>query len=133
MATAALDSVPILWRRALWMRLAALSGCASVLIWLYANMAVRDSGVELALKLGAQMQFMHGMATFACATFMNIGARRARFAPALFLGGVLLFCGPVYAVALGADEALRWIEVPGLIALVTGWLILAWSAADIDR
>jgi uncharacterized membrane protein YgdD (TMEM256/DUF423 family) len=133
MATAALQSAPSWWRRPLWMRLAAFSGCASVLIWLYANMAVRDSGVELALKLGAQMQFMHGMATFACATFMNIGARGARHAPAFFLGGALLFCGPVYAVALGAPPGLSWIEAPGLAALVTGWLILAWSAGDIDR
>ena len=30
---------------------------------------------------------LHGMATFACATFMNVGARGARHAPALFLSG----------------------------------------------
>lgn len=133
MATAALRSPAIFWRRPLWMRLAALSGCASVLIWLYAHMAVRDSAVQLALKLGAQIQFMHGMATFACATFMNIGARGARHAPAFFLSGALLFSGAVYAVALGAHAGFKWIEIPGLVALVTGWLILAWSADDIDR
>jgi uncharacterized membrane protein YgdD (TMEM256/DUF423 family) len=76
---------------------------------------------------------MHGMATFACATFMNIGAHKARYAPAFFLGGILLFSGPVYAVACGMPAVIGMIEPVGIGALVSGWLILAWSAGTIDR
>jgi uncharacterized membrane protein YgdD (TMEM256/DUF423 family) len=121
-----------LWRRALWMRLGALSGAMSVLIWLAANLAPLDPEQAAALRIGAQVQFMHGMATFACATFMNIGAHKARFAPAFFLGGILCFSGPVYAVACGASSRIAMIEPAGIVALVTGWLILAWSAGAID-
>ncbi len=122
-----------LWRRALWMRLAALSGALSVLIWLFANLAPLSPDRAASLRLGAQVQFMHGMATFACATFMNIGAYGARFAPAFFLGGILLFSVPLYAVASGAPGVIEIVEPAGIAALVAGWLILAWSARDIDR
>jgi uncharacterized membrane protein YgdD (TMEM256/DUF423 family) len=122
-----------LWRRSLWMRLGALSGAMAVLIWLAANLAVMDAERAAALRIGAQVQFMHGMATFACATFMNIGAHKARYAPAFFLGGILLFSGPVYAVACGMPAAIGMIEPVGVVALVMGWLILAWSAGTIDR
>jgi uncharacterized membrane protein YgdD (TMEM256/DUF423 family) len=122
-----------IWRRSLWMQLGALSGAMAVLIWLAANLAVMDAERAAALRIGAQVQFMHGMATFACATFMNIGAHKARYAPAFFLGGILLFSGPVYAVAWGMPVAVGMIEPVGVVALVMGWLILAWSAGTIDR
>jgi len=115
------------------MRLAALSGAMSVLIWLFANLATLDPGRAASLRLGAQVQFMHGMATFACATFMNIGAYGARYAPAFFLGGILLFSVPVYVVACGALPGIALVEPVGMIALGVGWLILAWSAGTIDR
>lgn len=120
------------WTRALWMRLAALSVGMSVAIWLYANFRAQGGTAE-ALRLGAQIQFMHGMATFACATFINIGAHRAGHAPAFFLAGALLLCGPLYAVALGAAAGLAMLEPLGIAALLAGWLILAWSAGTIDR
>lgn len=121
------------WRRALWMRLGALSGAMSLLILLYGSLASLEPGRAAALRLGAQIQFMHGMATFACATFMNIGAHAARVAPAFFLGGILLFSGPVYAVAYSAANEVAMLEPVGIAALVAGWLVLAWSAGTIDR
>ena len=76
---------------------------------------------------------MHGMATLACATFMNIGARGARLAPAFFLSGVLLYCIPTYAEALGYLGWLALIKPAGLGAFTTGWVIMTWSARDIDK
>jgi uncharacterized membrane protein YgdD (TMEM256/DUF423 family) len=131
-AEPAIVMTPI-WRRALWMRLGALSGVMSVLIWLTANMAALDPGHADMLRLGAQIQFMHGMATLSCATFMNVGARWARLAPAFFLGGVLLFSFPLYLVVLGMPVAITKLVPIGIAALAAGWLILAWSAKDIDR
>jgi len=128
-----MGSVTTTWRRSTWMRLGALSGAMSVLVWLVANLAPLDPDLAASLRLGAQIQFMHGMATFACATFMNIGAHAARYAPACFLGGILGFSFPVYAVALGMPAGVAMIEPAGIAALVAGWLILAWSAGTIDR
>jgi uncharacterized membrane protein YgdD (TMEM256/DUF423 family) len=122
----------LMWRRALWMRLGALSGAISVMIWFFANLVPLDPADAAALRLGAQVQFMHGMATFACATFMNIGARGARHAPAFFLSGILLFSGSLYAIACGAPAGLGILVRAGMVALIAGWLILAWSARDID-
>lgn len=85
------------------------------------------------MRLGAQVQFMHSMATLACATFMNIGASGARLAPAFFLGGILLYCFPIYAEAIGILDSAALITPFGLSAFITGWLILAWSAKDIDK
>src|SRR6185295_2281075 len=95
-----------IWRRRTWMRLAALGGLVAVGVGAFAAHGVADPRAEALLRTGATYGFMHTMATFACATFMQIGAKRARFAPAFFLSGVVLFSGSLYAMALGAP---RWL------------------------
>jgi len=75
---------------------------------------------------------MPTMATFACATFMNIGARRARLAPPFFLGGVVLFSGSLYAMALGAPRWLGMVTPVGGLMFLAGWAILVVAARGID-
>ena len=118
------------WRRATWMRLASLTGLTAVLIWTYAFVAVLDPALAANLRLGATVQFMHSMATFSCATFMNIGARDARHAPAAFLPGILLFSGACYVAGKAAPSVM--LSGAGMALLAIGWLILAWSARTID-
>src|SRR3546814_17110012 len=77
------------------MRGAAVSGCLAMIIWIWGNL----SGNELEtryFRLAAQIQFIHSMTCFGCATFMNLGARTARFAPGSFLIGAFLLCGSLY-------------------------------------
>ncbi|MDB5433469.1 MAG: hypothetical protein JWP35_4585 [Caulobacter sp.] len=116
-----------------WMMLGAISGLLSVAIGAFATHGVHDPKAAELLKTGAAYQFMHSMATFACATFMQIGARRARFAPAFFLPGIVLFSGSLYALALGAP---RWIgiltPIGGLLFLL-GWAVLIWASRMIDQ
>jgi uncharacterized membrane protein YgdD (TMEM256/DUF423 family) len=88
-------------------------------------------GQEL-LRTGATYNFTHCMATLACATFMQVGARRARFAPAFFLSGVVLFSGSLYAMAFGAPRWLGAITPLGGVLFLTGWGILAWAARGVD-
>jgi len=118
------------WRRATWMRLASFTGLIAVLIWTYAYVAQIDPVLAANLRLGATVQFMHSMATFSCATFMNIGARDARHAPAAFLPGILLFSGANYAAGTASPSPL--ICGAGMALLAIGWLTLAWSARTID-
>ena len=118
------------WKRATWMRLASFSGLIAVLAWIYANVAPIGPALAANLRLGATVQFMHSMATFSCATFMNIGARDARHAPAAFLPGIVLFSGAYYLAGGGEPHPL--IRAAGLTLLALGWLILAWSARTID-
>lgn len=122
-----------LWKRALWMQLGALNGLVALLLLLATDSSLLSAGHAASIRLGAQIHFMHSMATLSCATFMNIGARDARNAPAFFLSGILLFCLPIYTQAIGAPDWVVLIKPLGLGAFVTGWLIMAWSAREIDR
>ncbi|MDP1738562.1 MAG: DUF423 domain-containing protein [Caulobacter sp.] len=115
------------------MTLAAVSGFVAVAVGAFAAHGVSDPRAADWLRTGATYQFMHTMATFACATFMNIGARRARLAPAFFLGGTVLFSGSLYAMALGAPRWLGAVTPLGGLAFLTGWAILAWAARDVDQ
>ncbi|WP_309605270.1 DUF423 domain-containing protein [Phenylobacterium sp.] len=121
-----------LWTRRSWMTLAALGGFLAVAIGAFAAHGVTDPKAAEWLKTGSMYGFMHAMATFACATFMQIGARRARFAPAFFLSGVLLFSGSLYAMALGAPRWLGAVTPIGGLCFLVGWAILAWAARGVD-
>ena len=120
------------WKRRTWMTLAALGGFVSVAVGAFAAHGVKDPRAAELLKTGAQYGFMHTMATFACATFMQVGARRARFAPAFFLSGVALFSGSLYALALGADRWVGLITPFGGVLFLIGWGVLACSASGVD-
>lgn len=115
------------------MTLAAVSGFIAVAVGAFAAHGVTDPVAKDWLKTGASYQFMHAMATFACATFMQIGAKRARFAPAFFLSGTVLFSGSLYAMALGAPHWLGAVTPLGGLCFLTGWAILAWAARTVDQ
>ena len=120
------------WTRRNWMTLAALSGMAAVAVGAFAAHGVSDPRAKELLKTGATYEFMHAMATFASAVFMQIGARRARFAPAMFLGGTLLFSGSLYALAFGAPSWIGAITPIGGLLFLAGWATLAWAARGVD-
>jgi len=114
------------------MTLAAISGFVSVAAGAFAAHGLTDRASEV-MRTGATYEFMHAMATFACATFMQVGARRARFAPAFFLAGTVLFSGSLYALALGAPRWTGIVTPFGGLALLTGWAVLAWAARGVDQ
>ena len=121
------------WSRRTWMTLGAIGGFTAVAVGAFAAHGVTDPTAKGWLQTGAQYGFMHTMATFACATFMNIGARRARFAPGFFLPGVVLFSGSLYAMALGGPRWLGAVTPIGGLLFLIGWATLAWAALDVDR
>ena len=120
------------WTRRNWMTLAAINGFLAVAVGAFAAHAVADPQAKELLKTGSSYGFMHTMATLACATFIQVGARRSRFAPAFFLGGVVLFSGSLYALALGAPRWIGAITPIGGLAFLTGWAVLAWAARGVD-
>lgn len=120
------------WTRRNWMTLAAAGGFVAVAVGAFAAHGVSDPKAQEWLRTGAMYGFMHTMATFACATLMQVGARRARFAPALFLSGVVLFSGSLYAMALGAPRWLGMVTPIGGLLFLAGWAVLAWAARGVD-
>ncbi len=123
----------MIWNRRTWMTLGAISGFMAVAIGAFAAHGIADPQAKDWLKTGASYQFMHTMATLACATFMNVGARQARFAPAFFLTGIVLFSGSLYAMALGAPRWLGAVTPVGGLLFLAGWAVMAWSARRVDQ
>jgi uncharacterized membrane protein YgdD (TMEM256/DUF423 family) len=115
------------------MTLAAASGFVSVAAGAFAAHALTDPGARELMQTGASYEFMHAMATLACATFMQVGAAKARFAPAFFLSGSVLFCGSLYALALGAPRLVGAVTPLGGLLMLLGWAVLAWAARGVDR
>ncbi len=122
----------MVWNRRLWMRLGVINALCSVIIALLA-FRLEDSLAAGLLRLGSGFQFMHSMSTFACATFMNIGATRARHAPALFLTGSAMFSGSLYAQASGLWNGNDLPLGLGAGLMAGGWGVLFVAASDIDR
>jgi uncharacterized membrane protein YgdD (TMEM256/DUF423 family) len=53
--------------------------------------------------------------------------------PALLLQiGIIIFCGSLYAMALGAPRWFGAITPIGGLAFICGWLLLAWSAYKVS-
>ena len=120
------------WSRRNWMTLAAVVGFVSVAVGAFAAHGVTDPRAQELLKTGSQYAFMHAMATLACATLMQVGAQRARFAPPFFLAGVVLFSGSLFALAAGAPRWVGAITPLGGLSFLVGWAVLAWAARGVD-
>ena len=116
-----------------WLTLAALNAFVAIAMGAFAAHGISDPKAAEWLRTGAQYAFWHTMATFASAAFMGMGAPRARFAPAFFLTGSVIFSGSLYAMAFGAPRWLGAITPIGGVLFLIGWAWLAVSARDLDR
>ena len=121
------------WTPRTWLTLAAAAGFVSVAMGAFAAHGLDDPKAQEWLRTGSLYGFLHVLATFACAALMQVGARRARLAPAFFLSGVLLFSGSLYAMALGAPRWLGAVTPVGGVLFLVGWALLAWAAQGVDR
>jgi uncharacterized membrane protein YgdD (TMEM256/DUF423 family) len=122
---------PLAWERRTWMTLAALTAMGAPAIVVAATLLNSGRAAEL-LKAGAAVQFMHSMATLACATVIQIGGVRARHAPAYFLISIVLLPGSLYAMAAGIKGV--WaVTVAGIVTAAFGWVILAMATRSVDQ
>jgi len=77
-----------------------------------------------------QYHFWHALALLAVALAWPHVAEPAwlRAAGWLFVAGLLLFCGSLYALALGAPRQFGVITPVGGLCLILGWLAVAVAA-----
>lgn len=78
-------------------------------------------------------QFVHALALLAVALLWGRLPQGAlTVSGLLFVAGIVLFCGSLYALALGAPRRVGWMTPIGGMALIAGWgmLVVAalWSA-----
>jgi len=114
---------------------AASLGAAAVALGAFGVHALRghidDAGLQV-WHTAVEYQFWHALALLAVAGFARAhGARWWHASGIALTAGIALFCGSLYALALGAP---RWIGVLtpfGGIALIAGWTMLgiAWCNA----
>jgi uncharacterized membrane protein YgdD (TMEM256/DUF423 family) len=114
------------------MTLAALSAMAAAGVATAATVLLAPGRAADLLKAGAAIQFMHSMATLACATVVQIGGTRARHAPAFFLAGIVLLPGSLYALASGASWPVWPGAAAGALASAVGWIILVAGTLGVD-
>ena len=109
----------------LWLGIAAVNGALAVMAGAFAahGLKARLSPDLLAVwETGARYHMYHALAMGLAA---DAGSRRA---PPLFLGGIVLFCGSLYALALTGIGWLGAVTPIGGVLFIAGWLCLAVSA-----
>lgn len=113
-----------------WMFAAAVGGFLAVGFGAFAAHGLSDPKAKEWMHTGATYAFMHVMAVFAAAFLASRGSRRARIAPPLFLAGVVLFSGSLFAMALGAPRWFGAITPIGGLLFLVGWAVLAWASLE---
>ena len=75
--------------------------------------------------VAVQFQFWHALALLACALMRC--AHATHLAAVLFALGIVLFCGSLYALVLGAPHMVGVITPLGGLAFIAGWVVLGVS------
>lgn len=78
-------------------------------------------------------QFVHGLALLAGAIWQACDSSAARSRPVrvasgLWLAGIVLFSGSLYALGLGAPRWFGAVTPFGGVCFLGGWVLLAWGA-----
>jgi len=114
----------------LWLALGALAGLGTVALsaWAAHGLRVRLSPASLAAVQGAlQIQGLHALALLVTGILAEGRGGLTHWAGAAFAVGLLMFCGAVYASAIGGVSLGRVAPVGGG-ALMLGWLLLLLAA-----
>lgn len=102
--------------------LAALSGAAAVAAGAFGAHGAPGEAADW-LRTGAQYQLVHAIAALVA---LRMGTRGPAW---LFVVGGAIFAGTLYLIALGSPRWLGAVTPIGGMALILGWLWLAWAAA----
>ncbi len=79
-------------------------------------------------EVGARYHMYHALALFAAAWLVSRQAPGAQAAGWSFLGGIVIFSGSLYALALTGVSKLGAITPLGGLAFLTGWALLVYAA-----
>lgn len=107
----------------------ALAGASAVLLGAFGAHAlsgVLDLRGEGLWHTAVGFQLWHALA-FTLVAFASPHGRARRLALSSFMLGIFLFCGSLYALALGAPDRLGVLTPIGGLAFVIGWLAMANS------
>ena len=109
--------------------LSALVGVAAGAFGAHALKARLAPELLAAFETGVRYQLVHSLALLAVAwAVVRWPGRATMAAGVLFLAGIVLFSGSLYALALTGSRALGIVTPFGGAAFIAGWACLAWGA-----
>jgi uncharacterized membrane protein YgdD (TMEM256/DUF423 family) len=124
-------------RMRIWLFVAAVNGGLAVLCGAFAahGLSARLAPDALSVfETGARYHMYHALAIGLAAVLPDgPGTRQAKAAAALFLAGIVLFCGSLYLLALTSERMLGFVTPFGGLAFVAGWVCLALAALRQQR
>jgi len=109
--------------------IAALLGAAAAMLGAFGAHALRahlDAAALQTWHTAVEYQFWHALALLMVATQWR-SLPYARWIAWLYGAGIALFCGSLYALALGAPRVTGAITPFGGMAFISAWLLLAWN------
>jgi uncharacterized membrane protein YgdD (TMEM256/DUF423 family) len=123
-----------------WLTVSGVSGFLAVALGafgahgLQARLADAADGAKRLVwwQTAAHYHLTHALGLVAVALLV-VKAPQARYAGFAFVLGSLLFCGSLYAMALGAPRWFGAITPLGGLGFLVGWAVLAWCGVVIGR
>jgi uncharacterized membrane protein YgdD (TMEM256/DUF423 family) len=115
-----------------WSAIGAFILALAVMVGAFGAHALRDRLDEYAkgvFQTGVAYHFYHALGLLIVSFLPRIGAlseSRAGWVCALFLAGILLFSGSLYALAVSGVRALGAVTPIGGVCFIAGWLLLAY-------
>ena len=107
----------------------ALIGVAAGAFGAHALKARLAPELLITFETGVRYQLVHSLALLAVAwAVVRWPGRATMSAGVLFLAGIVLFSGSLYALALTGTRALGIVTPFGGAAFIAGWACLAWGA-----
>lgn len=107
---------------------AAVLGALAVALGAFGAHALRgmlDETAQHVWHTAVEYQLWHALALFAVAVAPLPASRWRRASAYAFVLGTVLFCGSLYALALGAPRLVGAVTPLGGVALIAGWLAAA--------
>jgi uncharacterized membrane protein YgdD (TMEM256/DUF423 family) len=125
-------------RMKVWLAIAAINGFVAVAAGAFGAHALQarlDTHALQTFETGARYQMYHALAISLAAFSMREAgaASAAQIAATLFLIGIVLFSGSLYALALTGARPFAFVTPFGGAAFLAGWIALALAAFRIPR
>jgi uncharacterized membrane protein YgdD (TMEM256/DUF423 family) len=115
-----------------WLVIAALNGALAVAFGAFAAHGLSQQLDAHALGIfetGARYHMYHALAMGLAALAMQTSAARtATWSASLFLIGIALFSGSLYALAMSGERAFAFVTPVGGVSFLAGWVLLALAA-----
>jgi len=120
-----------------WLLVAAINGALAVAAGAFAAHGLQgrlDAHALTIFETAARYQMYHALAIgLAAFALRDAAAGAAATAAAFFLGGILLFCGSLYLLALTGARAFAFVTPVGGLSFIVGWCALALAATRLPR